>query len=30
MPSDRLLTVGVSEVYGHSKKVYCDLRTRVM
>ena len=30
MPSDRLLTVGVAQVYGHSKKIYCQLRIRVM
>jgi hypothetical protein len=30
MPSDRLLTVGVTEVYGHSKKIYCKFRIRVM
>jgi hypothetical protein len=30
MPSDRHLTVGVTEVYGPSKKIYPKLRIRVM
>jgi len=30
MPSDRLLTVGVTGVYRHSKKIYRKLRIRIM